>query len=106
MVDQDDFRLVEAFELQRQERAWMTIAARKERVVAIDRPVGLPDEMRADQKREHQAGEEAGPRLLQAEEDELGQRRRQMRERPPNAETERIEQRADGMRAALSSFGG
>ena len=81
----------------------MRTAREEDRVVAIDRPVRLPDEMRADQKREHQAGEEARPRLLQAEQDELGERRRQLRERAPHAKAERIEQRADGMRRSRAA---
>jgi hypothetical protein len=50
-----------------------------------------------DEQAEHQAGEKACPRLLEAEEDELGKGSRQPGEAPADGEAERIEERSDGM---------
>ena len=91
MVDQDDLRLVEAFEPQRQEDRLDEECGEEQRVIAVDWPVGLPDEPGNDQEREHQAGEKAGPGLLKGKKDELGERRRKASERAPNPEAQRIE---------------
>lgn len=71
VIDEDDLRFLEGLHLQREERHLDGERHHEERVVPMDRPVGLPDEFRQDDQPQHEPAEKAGPGLLQPEEDEF-----------------------------------
>jgi hypothetical protein len=97
MVDQDHLGFVEVFQPQRQKGELDQECGEQECVVAIDGPIGAPDQVGSDQKRQHQRGEQAGPGLLQAEQDEFGERRGEPVEGRVHPVAERREERAERM---------
>ena len=50
MIDEDDLDLIPAFQFEAQEQYLYRQGRNKQEVVAVDRPIGLPDEFAGDQQ--------------------------------------------------------
>jgi hypothetical protein len=71
MEDEDHQRLVPAFQLQGQQGGLDGDRRQDQEIVAGDRGVLGPQQLGADQQGQHQRAEQAGPGLLQPEQQEL-----------------------------------
>jgi hypothetical protein len=73
VIDEDDARLLPALHPETEEEDLHSERCEKEKVVAMKPPIRLPYEFRRDHQPQHDACEQAGPGLLQPEQDEFGQ---------------------------------
>jgi hypothetical protein len=64
---EDDLRLVPAFETQGEHGDLNSDRRQRQRIIAVEQRVGRIEEVGRQQERQHQAAEQAGPPLLETE---------------------------------------
>src|SRR3546814_8267900 len=69
--DQDDERLLRRFEPESEHGELDQHRADRDRVITVERRVGGPEQMRAEQQREHQPAEQARPAPFETEDEKL-----------------------------------
>ena len=82
MEQKDDPRLLPRFQPQPQKGRLGGDGEKEQRIIARNRPAGLPDQFRDDDSCEEKAAEQAGLDLFQHEHHEFGQPMRQPRAGP------------------------
>ncbi len=82
--DQDDERFLRRFEPESEHAKLDQHGADRDCVIAVQRGIVGPEEMRAQQQREHQGAEQARPALLETESEELEEPARAVPARPPS----------------------